>query len=205
MYVGKVRRIRVTLSTLALVITAVALVGLAVLAVMYIQEWREQGALASEIEAARQSLAEYGDAAGRQERLAAAEAELAAEQTAFPSVLSGPAIVGALMQLAEENGLRVADIKTQSGTENQVGEHIYRALSVHVQVEGTLRALRTFVGDVESGALQAVRVGELSITGIKLPSTASSWVSVNGLGTAEAGYSVTASLAFSVHSRTNSP
>lgn len=201
----KIRRLRVKPSTLVPVITAVALVGLAALAVMYIQERREQGALASEIEAARHSISEYGLAASRQERLAVAEAALAVEQTAFPSVLSGPAIVGALMQLAEENGLRVADIKTQPGTENQVREHTYRALSVNVQVEGTLRALRTFIGDVESGAIQAVRVDGLSITGIKRPSTASSWVSVNGPGTAEAGYSVTASLDFSVYSRTNSP
>jgi len=201
----RIKRLRIKLSTLTLFITAVALVGLAVLAVMYIQERREQGALASEIEAARQSLAEYGDAAGSQGRLAIAEAELAVEQAAFPSLLSGAGIVGALMHLAEENGLRVADIKTQPGTEKEVGEHTYRAMSVNVQVEGTLRALRTFVGDVESGSLQAVRVDELSITGIERPSTASWRVSVNGPDSDEAGYSVTASLAFSVYSRTKSP
>ncbi len=204
----KIRRLRVKLPALSMAVTAMglvgvamALVGIAVLAVTYVQKQHEQDALASEIVAARQSLAEVGDVADRQERLAIAESELVAERVAFPAQLSGPRTVGALIQLAEESGLTVHDVKTQPGREQQLGEHTYRALSIHVQVGGTLDALRNFVGDVEGGALQAARGDELSITMTEQPATDTPGESANGLSTGEVQHSLTASVDLSVYAR----
>ena len=121
--------------------------------------------------------------------------------TLFPSRLGGPGTVGALIQLAEENGLRVADVKTLLGRKQQVGEHTYHALSVHFQLDGTLDALRAFLGKLESGALQAARVDELSITGIEKLPPASPQLPLDRPSTAEAQYSLTASLDFSVYAR----
>jgi len=197
----KIRRLRVKLSALSLAVTAMALVGIAVLAIMYIQKQHGQDALGSEIEAARQSLAEVGDVANRQERLAIAESELAAEHAAFPAQFSGPGTVGALIQLAEESGLRVDDVKTQPGREQQLGEHTYRALSIHVQVGGTLDALRTFVGTIENGAFHSARMDELSITMTGQPATGTPGDSANGLSTGEIQHSITASVDLSVYAR----
>ncbi len=198
-------KLRVKPSALAVVIMAMALAGHAVLAGIYFHQQRQKDALALEIEAVRQSLAEYDDAARSREQRAAAEAELAAEQAHFPSWLSGPCTVGPLIQLAEENGLRLVDVKTQLGSEQQVGEHTYHALSVHVQVEGSLGALRAFVSQLENGALPAAKVDELSIGGIEPPSAGRLRSSLDGPNATEVQYSLTSSLDFSVYTRENSP
>ena len=201
----KSMKLSVKLSALIVVIMAMALAGHAVIAGTYFQQQRQKDALAFEIETVRQSLAEHGDAASSQEQRAAAEAELAAEQAHFPSWLSGPGTVGPLIQLAEENGLRLVDVKTQPGREQQVGEHTYHALSVHVQVEGSLGALRAFVSRLENGALQATKVDELSIAGIEAPSVARLVSSPDGPNATEVQYSLTSSLDFSVYTRDNPP
>ena len=201
----KSRKFKVKLSALTVVIMAIAIVGHAVLAGTYFHQQRQKDALALEIQAVRQSLAEYGDAARSQRQRAAAEAELAAEQAHFPSWLSGPGTVGPLIQLAEENGLRLVDMKTQLGSEQQVGEHTYHALSVHVQVEGSLGALRAFVSQLENGALPAAKVDELSIGGIEAPPVARLEPSPDGPNATEVQYSLTSSLDFSVYTRETSP
>ena len=164
----RIRRLRIKLSALALTVMAMALVAHAVLGVTYLQQQRERDGLASDVQAGRQSLTEYGDAASRQQQLAAAEAALEAEQAAFSSRLSGTGIVGALAHLAEESGLKVTEVMTYDRDEMEVGEHTYHALSVSARVEGTLDALRLFVNGLESGALQAVRIEELSIADVEL-------------------------------------
>jgi len=86
---NKGRKSRITLPAVALAAIALALLGNGVLAFSYFQSQLEQRVLAPEIAAARESLYEYGDAASRQERLATAEAGLAAEVSV--AVISCPA------------------------------------------------------------------------------------------------------------------
>lgn len=197
----KVGRLRAKLSVLALAVMAIALVGHAVLGRTYLQQQREHDALALEIEGARQALVAYGDAASHQEQRTSAEAELAAAQAALPSRLNGPGVVGALIRLAEETGLRVSDVKTVPGREQQVGEHTFAALSVHIQIEGTLSALRAFVSKMESGALRAARLDELSITGIAQPPAPGAELLLDEPGTTENPTSLAASLDYSVYAR----
>lgn len=188
---------------MALAIIGLALMGNGVLGFRYIQSQREQHVVASEVAAGRKSLSEYGDAASRQERLATAEAELAAEGAAFPHRLSSSGTVGALIQLAEQHALQVMDVKTQPGSEQQLGDHTYRSLSVHVQVEGALTALRNFIKEVESGALRAASVDQLRIDIINQPPASGAESLSNGPGTAEVQQSLSVSLEFSVYARTN--
>ncbi len=194
-------KLRVSISTLALAIIASALVGYAVLGYRYLQNQREQNVLASEIAAGRKSLSEYGDAASRQEQLATAEAEMAVERAAFPHQLSYSGTVGALIQLAEQHALQVMDVKTQPGSEQQLGDHTYRALAVQVQVEGAVTALRNFIKEVESGALDAASVDELRITIINQPPASGAESLPNGPGTAGVQQFLTVSLDFSVYTR----
>lgn len=194
-------KLRVNLSTLALVIIALALAGYAVLGFTYLQSQHEQNVLASETAAGRESLSEYGDAASRQEQLAIAEAELAAERAAFPQQLSYSGAVGALIQLAEQHALQVMDVKTQPGSELQVGDHTYRSLSVHVQVEGAVTALRNFIKEVESGALRAASVDELRITVINQPPVSGAESLPDGGEPAGVQQLLSVSLDFSVYTR----
>ncbi len=197
----KVGRLRVKLSALALAVMAFALVGHAVLGVTYLQQQRENDALALEIEAARQALVASGDAGSHQEQRTSAEAELVAAQAALPSRLNGPGVVGALIRLAEETGLKVSDVKTVPGREQQVGERTYAALSIHVEVEGTLSALRAFVSRMESGALQAARLDELSIAMKEQPSVVGAELLLGEAGATERPTSLAASLDYSVYAR----
>jgi len=192
-----------SLSAVALAIIGLALMGNGVLGFRYLQSQREQNVLASEIAAGRKSLSEYGDAASRQERLATAEAEVAVERAAFPRQLSSSGTVGALIQLAEQHALEVMDVKTQPGSEQQLGDHTYHSLSVHVQVEGAVTALRNFIKEVESGALRAASVDELRITIINRPPASGAESLPNGPGTAGVQQFLTVSLDFSVYARTN--
>ena len=186
---------------LALAVMAIALVGHAALGVTYLQQQRESDALDSEIEAARQALVASGVAGSPQEQRTSVEAELVAAQAALPSRLSGPGVVGALIRLAEENGLRVSDVKTVSRREQQVGENTYAALSVHVQIEGTLSALRAFVNKMESGALQAARLDELRIAMKEQPPVAGAELSLGEPGTTEHPTPLAASLDYSIYAR----
>ena len=197
----KAGRFRVKLSAVALAVMAIALVGHVVLGVTYFQQQRERDALALEIEAASQTLVAYGDAGSPQGQRTSAEAELVAAQAALPSRLNGPGVVGALIRLAEETGLTVSDVKTVPGREQQVGEHTFAALSVHVQIEGTLSALRAFVSKMESGALQATRLDELGITGIAQPPAPGAEPLLDESGTTEDPTSLVASLDYSVFAR----
>ena len=197
----KVRKPSIRLSLVFPTILVVAILVHGALAFSYLQQRNERAALASEVEAAGQSLVEYGDSTRRLQQLADIEAELASEQVSFPSWLSGPGIVGQLVQLAEENGLRVSDAGTRTGGERQVGERTYRTLSVHIEVMGTLGSLRTFVGKVESGTLQTARVNELSITGIAPPPDAVSESFADQSSTAENRNILIASVDLSVYAR----
>jgi hypothetical protein len=171
------------------------------LAFSYLEQRRERAVVDSEVEAARQSLFEYGDSASRQQQLSDTEAALASELASFASGLSGPGIVGQLVQLAEENGLVVFDAETQTSGERQVGERTYRTLSVHVEVTGTLGSLRTFVGEVENGTLQTARVNEMSIISITPQPDAVSESLPDQSSTPEDSNILTASLNLSVYAR----
>ena len=148
---------------------AIAFVGNAALMTVFLRHQREQEALVAEIDATIHSIQEYGDVTNSLGQLAIVKSELAAEQDAFQSQLSRPGTVDALLQLAQEVGLEVRDLNTKPGKEQKVGEHTYQALLVLVQAEATLVAIQSFVGELEDGALRAVTVDELSITGIKQP------------------------------------
>lgn len=192
-----------SVSALALAIIVLALMGNGVLGFSHLQNQREQNVLASEIAAGRKSLSEYGDAASRQEQLATAEAEMAIERAAFPHQLSSSGTVGALIQLAEQHALQVMDVKTQPGSEQHLGDHTYRSLAVHVQVEGALTALHNFIKEVESGAFRAASVDQLSITMINQPPASGAESLPNGPGSAGFEQFLTVSLEFSVYARTN--
>jgi hypothetical protein len=68
--------------------------------------------------------------------------------------------------LAQESQVTVVDMKTQSARDEAIGNHTYSALSVHLQVAGSLPQVQEFVNRLQDGALKAVAIDEISIVGI---------------------------------------
>jgi len=161
------RWLRIKLSTLALIVGAAALVASAVLGVMYFQQQREQESLASQLAVGRESLTEYDSAASLEERLAAVEARLIAEQAYFPDKLSSEATLTSILQIAQESQVTVVEISTQPERDQERGNHTYSALSVYLQVTGGLPELQDFVNKLEKGELKAVSIDEIGITGME--------------------------------------
>ncbi len=158
---------RVKLSTLALIVIVAALVANAVLGVMYFQKQSQQASLASQLTASKESLAEYDSTASLEEQLAAAEARLMAEQAYFPDKLSSDAILNTILQLAQESQVTIVEIRTQPESDENVGNHTYSALSIHLQVTGSVTELQTLVNKLETGELKAVGIDEVRITEMK--------------------------------------
>lgn len=156
---------RTKLPASALIVVIAALLATALVGVTYLPQQRERESLASQLSAARESLREYG-AVSLEERLAAAEAKLSAEQAYFADRLSGAATLNSLLQLAQESQVTVVDMKTQSARDEAIGNHTYSALSVHLQVAGSLPQVQAFVNRLQDGALKAVAIDEISIVGI---------------------------------------
>ena len=147
----------------ALGIAAFALLANLLLAASYVMELREQEVLVSEIEASRQSIAEYSRPLTVQRLLAEADVALAAEQRAFPRQASGSEVTGKLLNLARDQGLTVIETSTRPGESRHVGQHTYRALAVSVQVAGNQPALQSFLHQLDKGALPGARIEEVSI------------------------------------------
>ena len=156
---------RTKLPASAFIVVIAALLATALVGVTYLPQQRERESLASQLSAARESLREYG-AGGLEERLAAAEARLSAEQAYFADRLSGAATLNSLLQLAQESQVTVVDMRTQPAGDEAIGNHTYSALSVHLQVAGSLTQVQAFVNRLQDGALKAVAIDEISIVGI---------------------------------------
>ena len=158
---------RTKLSALALIIGIAAWLATALIGVTYFPQQHERESLASQLSAARESLREYGTPASLEARLAAAEARLSAEQAYFPDKLSSVATLNSVLQLAQESQVTIVDMKTQPARDEVIGNHTYSALSVHLQVAGSLPHLQAFVSKLQNGALKAVTIDEISIVVIE--------------------------------------
>jgi len=169
---------RIRLPTSALIVGIAALLATALVGVTYLPQQRERESLASQLSAARETLWEYSTAGSLDERLAAAEAELSAEQAYFPDKLSSAATLNSVLKLARESQVTIIDMNAQPARGEAIGNHTYSALSVHLQVAGSLPQVQEFVNRLQDGALKAVAIDEISITGMKESPTASLGFSV---------------------------
>lgn len=161
----------------------------------------EQAILASEHVAVRVSLERFDRSTNLQENLSIAEAELATLQNAFPSQLKGPETINAVIRLAEESGLTVAEISSVARKDEDRGDHTYSALSIHIQVAGTLGALRGFISKLEIGAIKASRLNKLNISGIEELSQEDGDLVSPERASADSRYQLIASIEISVFAR----
>ena len=151
-------------SSLVLIIGVAALLADAWLGVTYFQEQRAKESLASQLDVAGESPGEDAPTASLQERRAAAEAQLNDEEAAFPDKVASATTVGYLLQLSQQCGVDILDMKTQPGKDLRRGNSVYSALSIHMQVQGGLSELQTYMSTLERAeTLKAVALEEVSI------------------------------------------
>lgn len=98
------------------------------------------------------------------QRLEAAQASLAAEQSAFPSQLNSIQVVNTILKLADDSKIKAVPLVTQPWSTEKVGEHDYYVLRLNVAVEGSFSQLLTFVGKLENGEFKTLIVENLSVT-----------------------------------------
>jgi hypothetical protein len=147
------------------------LAGLAnlVLAGSYVIEVLEQRRLASEIVAARDIISGLPAPAETQVRLTRAELALDAEQRAFSTLTSSPAVTQQLLGLAESAGILILEVVTEPGEPEKVGQNTYGALLVTLQVDGSAEAIAAFLYQLEGGFLPGGRIDLVSIERIPPP------------------------------------
>jgi hypothetical protein len=156
-------------SQIFLTLGLVAWLANLVLAGSYFYEIRQQSTLATEIAAASDSIAELPEAAEAHFRLTQARSALAAEQRAFSTLNSSPAVTHQLLALADSTEITVLEVVTAPGQAEKVDQNSYGALLVTLQVAGSAGAISTFLNHIEDGFLPGGRLDSVDIERIPPP------------------------------------
>ena len=165
------------LPVVSLLIGVLALMGCALLTAMYFQQGRERESLVSQLNTARRNVVNYGTEARRAERLSSAQVLLATAQDYFPDTLSSAAVLDSILRLAQETHVRITEVTAQPGKGTGAGGRSYVALSVDLQVSGSLRELQAFLDGLEKGGVKAASIDRVIVGGVEQSPVASISVS----------------------------
>lgn len=155
--------------TIAITVCLLAWLANLVLAGSYGIEVLEQRRLASEIEAARDSISGLPAPSEVQVRLTAAELALDAEHKAFSTLTSSPEVTQQLVGLADAAGILILEVVTGPGEPEKIGQNTYGALLMTLQVAGSAGAVATFLYQLEEGFLPGGKVDMVRIERIPPP------------------------------------
>lgn len=103
------------------------------------------------------------------ERLATAQANLAATQREFPQKMNSTRVVNTILSLADGCKVKAIPLVTESWSTEKVGEHDYQVFRLNVAVEGTFSQVVSFVSHLENGELKTLIVEDLSATVVSEP------------------------------------
>lgn len=155
--------------TLLLLLAGVAAVAYLALGMSVLRERRTQDALTSQIvrgegvlaavEQSRQALEEL------EERLTAAEEELAVAQGLFPEEVDGGSVLQTILAEASESGARVLRVEAQPPATEADEEKVYTVLGFGLEVEGDKNQLVAFLAALENGSIGASKTGTFSLEG----------------------------------------
>jgi len=141
------------------------LVVYAYFGVGYINQQKEQKALASQITDVNRTLRQMPEPPhDLEQRLVAAQASLAAEQSAFPLKMNSTEIVDTILRLADDCGVKAIPLITQPWSIESIGEHGYHVLRLDIAVEGSFSQLVSFLSKLENGEFKTLIVEDLSVT-----------------------------------------
>ncbi len=151
-----------------LIITLIVIASVVVYAYFgmgYMKQRNEHETLASHITDVSQTLAQMPEPPqDLEQRLAAAQASLAAEQGAFPSKMNSTHIINSILKLADDCDVKAIPLITRPWSIENVGKYGYHVFRLDVTVEGSFPKLVSFVSKLENGEFRTLIMEDLSVT-----------------------------------------
>jgi len=130
----------------------------------YLKQRQGNEELTAQINEAARTLARTPQPAqDLEQRLAAAEASLAAAQGAFPTGLNSTQIINTILKLADSYQVKAIPLTTQPWVLENTGEGYY-VFRINMAVRGDFSRLTSFINRLENGELTTLVVENLSIT-----------------------------------------
>ncbi len=131
----------------------------------YMKQRQEQEGLTSQITEVTQTLEQIPEPPqDLEQRLAIAQASLAAEQSAFSSQMNSTEVINTILKLADDCKVTAIPLVTQPWSMEKVGEHGYYVFRLSVAVKGSFSQLLTFVTKLENGEFETLIVENLTVT-----------------------------------------
>ena len=131
----------------------------------YWKQRKVHGELTSQINDVARTLAQIPEPPeDLEQRLATAQASLAAEQGTFPDKMNITRIINTILEQADDCEVKAIPLVTDPWSIENVGEHGYYVFRLNVAVEGSLSHLLSFISKLEKGEFKTLIVEDLSIT-----------------------------------------
>ena len=96
-------------------------------------------------------------------RLVAAQASLAAAQSALPRDINSTRVINTILQLADECGVTAIPLVTRPWTKDNTSQAYY-VFRLNVTVKGTFPQVTSFISQLENGELETLVVENLKVT-----------------------------------------
>ena len=145
-------------------IIIVLLVAYGLLGIDYTKQRQEHEALAVSIADTTQKLQQIpAPAQNLEQRLAAAEASLAATQSALPGKPNSTQIINRILKLADECQVKVIPLATQQWSSEKTGKG-YLAFGLQLTVQGGFDQFVNFINNLENGEFDTLIIDDLSVT-----------------------------------------
>lgn len=160
----------------------------------YMKQRKEREMLTSQISNVKQTLAQMPQPPrDLEQRLAAAQARLAAEQSAFPSKMNSTQVINTILKLADVCEVKAIPLVTQPWSIENVGEHDYYVLRLNIAVEGSFSQVVSFISKLENEEFKTLTAKDLTVTRVSEQS--------KGETVTEGTIHVTASLALAIYTQ----
>ncbi len=131
----------------------------------YTNQRQEQAVLTSQITEVTQALSEIPEPTQNlEQRLEAAQANLAVEQSVFPSQVNTTRVIDTILRLADECEVKAIPLVTDPWSVENIGEHSYYVFRLNVAVEGSFSQFIIFVSKLENGEFDTLIVENISVT-----------------------------------------
>jgi len=160
-----------TRKPLIIILVLVLLVVYYLVGTDYRKQRRQHLSLASQIIETTQILAQGPlTPADLEPRLAAAQADLEAIKSSFPSYTNSTSIINMILILAEEIGVKAIPLVTQPWTSESVKGQDYSVFRLNLAVKGTFAQLTNFLSSLEKGKPETLIIEYLSVDRASEPS-----------------------------------
>ena len=153
-----------TRKPLIIILVLVLLVVYYLVGTDYQKQRRQHRSLASQITETTQILALVPlPPADLEPRLAAAQEDLEAIKSSFPSYTNSTSIINTVLRLAEEIGVKAIPLVTQPWTTESVKGQDYSVFRLNLAVTGTFAQLTDFLSSLEKGKPETLVIEYLSV------------------------------------------